>query len=201
MKGGDFKTAADHQAIVISSYALLYRDFETLKEVNWAGVVLDEAQSIKNPETKQAKTAREIKGEYRIALTGTPVENNIGDVWSIMEFLNPGFLGTQREFKRKFFIPIQAGRDPEAVEGLKRLTSPFILRRLKIDKTIIADLPEKMEMKVFCPLTRSKRPYEASLKRPCGTGRDRGHTEKGSGFGHTPKAQTSLQSPGTVLGR
>jgi SNF2 family DNA or RNA helicase len=164
-KGGDFKTAADHQAIVISSYALLYRDFETLKEVNWAGVVLDEAQSIKNPETKQAKTAREIKGEYRIALTGTPVENNIGDLWSIMEFLNPGFLGTQREFKRKFFIPIQAGRDPEAVEGLKRLTSPFILRRLKIDKTIIADLPEKMEMKVFCPLTREQATlYEAVVK-------------------------------------
>ncbi len=165
MKGGDFKTAAAHQAIVISSYALLHRDFETLKEVNWAGVVLDEAQSIKNPETKQAKTAREIKGEYRIALTGTPVENNIGDLWSIMEFLNPGFLGTQREFKRKFFIPIQAGRDPEAVEGLKRLTSPFILRRLKIDKTIIADLPEKMEMKVFCPLTREQATlYEAVVK-------------------------------------
>ena len=104
-KGEEFKKEAARQAIVISSYALLHRDFETFKEVDWAGVVLDEAQNIKNPETKQAKAARALKADYRIALTGTPVENNVGDLWSIMEFLNPGFLGTQAEFKETILHP------------------------------------------------------------------------------------------------
>src|SRR5215813_6089495 len=155
-KSAAFKEEAQQQAIVISSYALLYRDFEILKQVPWSGVILDEAQNIKNPETKQAKTARALVADYRVALTGTPVENNVGDLWSIMEFLNPGFLGSQTEFKRSFFVPIQANRDPEAAGRLKRLTGPFILRRLKTDKSIIADLPEKMEMKVFCTLTKEQ---------------------------------------------
>ncbi|HQN18132.1 MAG TPA: DEAD/DEAH box helicase, partial [Syntrophobacteraceae bacterium] len=133
-----------------------------LKGVPWAGVVLDEAQNIKNPETKQAKAARALNAGYRIALTGTPVENNVGDLWSIMEFLNPGFLGSQSEFRRSFFIPIQANRDREATERLKRITGPFVLRRLKTDRAIIADLPDKMEMKVFCTLTKEQASlYEA----------------------------------------
>jgi len=165
MRGEDFKIKAMEHAIVISSYALLTRDFETFKGLNWAGVVLDEAQNIKNPETKQTKAARAIQADYRLALTGTPVENHVGDLWSIMEFLNSGFLGTQSEFKNRFFIPIQAARDPEAAERLKRLTGPFILRRLKTDKTIIVDLPEKMEMKVFCTLTKEQASlYEAVVK-------------------------------------
>jgi hypothetical protein len=164
-KSAAFQESAQRQALVISSYALLHRDFETLKAVPWAGVILDEAQNIKNSETKQAKAARSLPAEYRIALTGTPVENNIGDLWSIMEFLNPGFLGTQAQFKRSFFVPIQTTRDPEAVGRLKRLTGPFILRRLKTDKSIIADLPEKMEMKVFCTLTKEQASlYEAVVK-------------------------------------
>ena len=164
-KGAALQAEAQKQAIVISSYALLHRDFETLKEVPWSGVILDEAQNIKNPETKQAKAARALKAGYRIALTGTPVENNIGDLWSIIEFLNPGFLGTQSEFKRTFFVPIQANRDQEAVKRLKGLIGPFILRRLKTDKTIITDLPEKMEMKVFCTLTREQASlYAAAVK-------------------------------------
>ena len=164
-RGDEFKTAAARQAIVVSSYALLHRDLEILQEVEWGGVILDEAQNIKNPETKQARAARSIPAEYRIALTGTPVENNVGDLWSIMEFLNSGFLGSQVEFKRKFFIPIQAARDPEATAKLKRLTEPFILRRLKTDPTIITDLPKKMEMKVFCNLTKEQASlYEAVVK-------------------------------------
>jgi SNF2 family DNA or RNA helicase len=94
-----------------------------------------------------------------VALTGTPVENNVGELWSIMEFLNPGMLGTQAEFKRRFFVPIHARRDQEAAGRLKTLTSPFILRRLKTDRSIITDLPDKLEMKVFCNLT----PEQASL--------------------------------------
>src|SRR5262249_4811618 len=150
-------------AIVISSYSLLHRDFEILNGVPWSGVILDEAQNIKNPETKQAGAARGLRAGYRVALTGTPVENNVGDLWSVMEFLNPSFLGTQNEFKRTFFVPIQASRDAEAVERLKRLTGPFILRRLKTDKSIIADLPEKMEMKVFCTLTKEQASLYAAV--------------------------------------
>jgi SNF2 family DNA or RNA helicase len=164
-RGEAFEKNSCSHAIVISSYALLQRDFEILKRVPWAGVVLDEAQNIKNPETKQARAARSLIADYRIALTGTPVENNVGDLWSIIEFLNPGFLGSQAEFKRTFFIPIQANRDPSASERLKRITGPFLLRRLKTDKAIIADLPEKMEMKVFCNLTREQASlYEAVVK-------------------------------------
>jgi len=146
-KGNIFRKHAEKHALVISSYALLFRDLDMFKEVPWAGVILDEAQNIKNPETKQAKAARALQADYRLALTGTPVENHIGDLWSLMEFLNPGFLGERSAFKRTFFVPIQAHRDPDAVQRLKHLTGPFILRRLKTDKTIIADLPEKMEMK------------------------------------------------------
>jgi SNF2 family DNA or RNA helicase len=150
---------------VVSSYGLLQRDIKSLQKVPWAGVVLDEAQNIKNPETKRARAARAIEADYRIVLTGTPVENNVGDLWSIMEFLNPGILGTQIDFKRNFFIPIQAQRDPSATERLKRVTGPFILRRLKTDKSIISDLPEKMEMKVFCTLTEEQASlYAAVLK-------------------------------------
>jgi len=156
VRGEAFSRAAQRHALVVSSYALLHRDLETLRSVPWAGIVLDEAQNIKNPETLQARAARSLTAGYRIALTGTPVENNVGDLWSVMEFLNPGFLGSREAFRRSFFLPIQVLRDPEASERLKRLTAPFILRRLKTDRTIIADLPEKMEMKVFCTLTREQ---------------------------------------------
>ncbi|MEI7634511.1 MAG: DEAD/DEAH box helicase [bacterium] len=164
-KGGSFKQQADKHAIVISSYALLHRDLDLFMKVGWAGVILDEAQNIKNAETKQSKAARAIGADYRIALTGTPVENNVGDLWAIMEFINPDFLGSRNQFIREFFVPIQAERDHEAEQKLKRVTRPFILRRLKTDKSIIADLPEKMEMKVFCTLTKEQASlYAAVLK-------------------------------------
>jgi SNF2 family DNA or RNA helicase len=162
-KGGAFAKEARRHAIVLSSYALLHRDLEALNQVEWGGVVLDEAQNVKNPETKQARSARALRAGYRVALTGTPVENNVGDLWSLLEFLNPGLLGSQAHFKRTFFVPIQAGRDPEAAERLKRLTGPFILRRLKTDKTVIADLPEKLEAKVFCTLTREQASLYAAV--------------------------------------
>lgn len=162
-KGAAFRKEAGKQAMVVSSYSLLQRDFEILKDVDWSGVILDEAQNIKNPETRQARAARALKSDYRVALTGTPVENNVGDLWAIMDFLNPGFLGTQSEFRKTFFIPIQAQRDAEASARLKRLTGPFILRRLKTDKTIITDLPKKNEMKVFCTLTREQASLYAAV--------------------------------------
>lgn len=151
-----FKKSAIGHAIVISSYGLLQRDIDFLKEVKWAGVILDEAQNIKNPETAQSKAARSLPSDYRIALTGTPVENHIGDIWSLMEFLNPGLLGSQNSFKNNFYKPIQVYSNPDAINKLKALTGPFILRRLKTDKSIISDLPEKMEMKEYCTLTKEQ---------------------------------------------
>ncbi len=162
-KGAAFKKQAEQNAIVLSSYALLHRDQKLFDEVKWAGVILDEAQNIKNAETKQAQAARALKSDYRVALTGTPVENNVGDLWSLMEFLNPGFLGKNAEFKRNFFLPIQAQRDADATAKLKRLTAPFILRRLKTDKTIISDLPDKLEMKVYCNLTKEQASLYAAV--------------------------------------
>jgi SNF2 family DNA or RNA helicase len=162
-RGAEFKKRAAKHALVLSSYALLHRDFDLLKRVDWAALVLDEAQNIKNPQTKQAQAARALKAGHRIALTGTPVENHVGDLWSIIEFLNPGWLGTQAEFKRTFHVPIQAGHDPDAASRLQRLTAPLILRRLKTDKAIIADLPEKLEMKVFCTLTKEQASLYAAV--------------------------------------
>ncbi|HEY2945586.1 MAG TPA: DEAD/DEAH box helicase [Vicinamibacteria bacterium] len=163
-RGEAFLEKAREHGVVVTSYALLLRDLEHFGAVDWSTVVLDEAQNIKNPETRQARSARALPAAHRIALTGTPVENNVGDLWSIMEFLNPGLLGSQAEFKRSFFVPIHAARDAGAMARLRRLTGPFILRRLKTDRSVIADLPEKMEMKVFCTLTREQASlYQAVL--------------------------------------
>ena len=155
-RGSAFREVAERHAIVVTSYRLLYRDLELFRQMEWGGIVLDEAQNVKNHQTRQSMAARSIKADYRIALTGTPVENSVGDLWSIMEFLNPGFLGTPSEFKRNFLVPIQSDREEVAAERLKRITGPFILRRLKTDRSIISDLPEKWESRVYCSLTREQ---------------------------------------------
>jgi SNF2 family DNA or RNA helicase len=142
--------------VVFTSYHLIYRDYADLRQVAWSGILLDEAQNIKNPETRQSKAARGLKADYRIALTGTPMENHVGDLWSVMDFLNPDMLGKRSAFREAFFRPIQTGSDPGARIRLKRMTAPFILRRLKTDKQIISDLPEKIEAKVYCPMTQEQ---------------------------------------------
>ena len=116
--------------------------------------MLDEAQAIKNAGAKQTRTAKQIDAQARIALTGTPVENRLGDLWSIFDFINPGLLGSSKEFAR--FIKRLAARPHNPYGPLRDLARPYILRRLKTDKTIIADLPDKTEVKAFCPLTRKQ---------------------------------------------
>jgi SNF2 family DNA or RNA helicase len=162
-RGEDFVATAGAHDLVLSSYALLHRDIAHLGAVAWAGVVLDEAQNVKNSETRQARAARALRCRWRVALTGTPVENHVGDLWSLFEFLNPGLLGGEAEFKRDFFIPIQARRDGAAQARLKHLTGPFVLRRLKTDRDIVPDLPAKMEMNVFCNLTREQATLYAAV--------------------------------------
>jgi SNF2 family DNA or RNA helicase len=164
-RAGKFAAEVANQAIVLSSYQLLHRDEALLREVEWGGLILDEAQNIKNAETRQSRAARSLRSGYRIALTGTPVENNVGDLWSLMEFLNPGLLGSHSGFRKSFFVPIQVYANQAVAAKLKRITGPFILRRLKTDKSIISDLPDKLEMKVFCNLTKEQASlYEAVAK-------------------------------------
>ena len=157
---GDGLTEALNAAdLVITTYAIAVRDRDALAMVSWGRVVCDEAQNIKNPGTRQARAVRSLPAASRIALTGTPVENRLAELWSIMEFASPGLLGPGEKFRTEFAIPVERHGDEDASARLRRLTGPFILRRVKTDKTIISDLPEKQEMKVWCNLT----PEQASL--------------------------------------
>ena len=148
-----FAAAAAEADLVITSYGVATRDRAALSTLTWARVVCDEAQNIKNHATKQARAIRALPAATRIALTGTPVENRLSDLWSIMEFTNPGLLGPAERFRENYAIPIERHGSDDAARALQRLTQPFLLRRLKTDKTIISDLPDKQEMKVWCNLT------------------------------------------------
>jgi SNF2 family DNA or RNA helicase len=151
--GEQFERIALSSDIVITTYALVTRDKDTLARVHWRRVVLDEAQHIKNPPTKQTAAIRSLRCSHRIALTGTPVENRLSELWSIMEFCSPGYLGTQAEFRRRFAVPIERHRDKRQAERLRSLVRPFILRRLKTDPTVITDLPPLVESRQHVPLT------------------------------------------------
>lgn len=151
-------------AIVLTTYGLLRRDIASLAHVPWSVAALDEAQNIKNAASRTAQAARALKAEFRVALTGTPVENRLTELWSIFEYLNPRLLGPQAEFRREFAIPIERYGQADAAQRLKRIVQPFILRRLKSDPAIIQDLPPKQEMKVICSLTREQASlYQAAL--------------------------------------
>ncbi|MEU8057874.1 DEAD/DEAH box helicase [Microbispora bryophytorum] len=145
--------------LVLTTYGTALRDRDALARFGWARIVCDEAQAIKNAAARQAQAVRSLPARTRLALTGTPVENHLAELWSIMEFCNPGLLGSARAFRDRYQEPIERRGDETATTALKRATGPFVLRRLKTDKTIISDLPDKMEMKVWCTLT----PEQASL--------------------------------------
>jgi Superfamily II DNA/RNA helicases, SNF2 family len=151
-KGKAFAAAIKGKDLIITSYALVFRDAKEIQSTKWQGLVLDEAQNIKNSDSQQSKIVRQIEASFKIALTGTPVENRLQELWSILEFLNPGYLGPRNFFQRRFAIPIEKYGDRESLQTLRSLVRPFILRRLKTDKSIIQDLPEKQEMTVFCGL-------------------------------------------------
>jgi len=148
--------AAQAGALVVTTYGLLRRDLELLAEVEWSVVALDEAQNIKNAASSTARAARTLQANHRFALTGTPVENRLAELWSILEFANPGLLGPLTTFRREFAVPIERYGNDEAAARLRRIVSPFVLRREKSDPTIIPDLPRKHEMKVVCTLTREQ---------------------------------------------
>jgi len=160
-----FKKAVTEYNIVITSYTLARKDEKLLKTVHWHRIVLDEAQNIKNPETAQTKAILKLGADRRLALTGTPVENRLMDLWSIFNFLNPNYLGKRTHFRSHFELPIQRTNDIAKVTVLKNLVEPFILRRLKTDKRIIQDLPDKVENKQYCNLTKEQASlYQAVVK-------------------------------------
>jgi hypothetical protein len=139
--------------VVLTTYGLLSRDVDALKDVGWDVLALDEAQAIKNPDSQRAKAAREIGARHRVAMSGTPVENRLEELWSIMEFLVPGMLGTRGHFRRHVALPVEKFGDQDIAHRLKLGVSPFLLRRLKTDPTIIDDLPDKIERIDYCSLS------------------------------------------------
>ena len=139
--------------LVITSYGSLLR-MPWIAEASWQLVVLDEAQAIKNPDAKQTRAAKKLKAQSRFVLSGTPIENRLGDLWSIFDFVNPGLLGSAKEFTT--FAKRLADRPHNPYGPLRELVRPYILRRLKTDKTVITDLPDKTEIKAFCQLSRKQ---------------------------------------------
>ncbi len=151
-KGAELVTAASAHDLVLTTYAVVARDND-LRGVEWERVALDEAQHIKNSTTAQSRAARALPARHRVALTGTPVENRLEELRSVLDFANPGMLSSAQGFRRRFAQPIERDRDPAAVSRLRAATGPFLLRRLKTDPSIITDLPEKFEMTVRANLT------------------------------------------------
>ncbi|MEH1055456.1 SNF2-related protein [Micromonospora sp. CPCC 206171] len=160
-RGAEFTEAVHAADLVVTTYSVAARDAVALASIGWHRVVVDEAQAIKNASTRQAEAVRSLPARHRVAVTGTPVENRLADLWSIMQFANPGLLGPAAGFRKAYAVPIERHGDAEVAARLRRMTGPFVLRRLKTDSSIISDLPEKLEMEVLCNLTAE----QASLYR------------------------------------
>ncbi|MBD2359919.1 DEAD/DEAH box helicase [Anabaena minutissima FACHB-250] len=161
----DFKAACKQYDVIISSFTLARKDEKLLGSIEWQRLVLDEAQNIKNPKAAQTKAILKLSAKHRLALTGTPVENRLLDLWSIFNFLNPGYLGKEAQFRKSFEIPIQKDNDKVKSTTLKKLVEPLILRRVKTDQSIINDLPDKVEQKLYTNLTKEQASlYEVVVK-------------------------------------
>ncbi|MFD2611234.1 DEAD/DEAH box helicase [Paenibacillus gansuensis] len=149
----DLLASCAHADIVLTSYATALLDQDTLQRVTWNSICLDEAQNIKNPQSKQSLAVRSLHSAHRVALTGTPIENRLSELWAIYDFTNPGYLGNQRAFQHRFANAIEKQQDQRKTEELQKLVKPFMLRRKKKDPNIQLDLPDKQEMKVYINLT------------------------------------------------
>ena len=154
--GLDVPLALAEADIVITTYGLLPRDLADLSAVEWSTVVLDEAQMVKNSSTKAAKAVRRLQAGQKLALTGTPVENRLSELWAILDAVNPGLLGSQQRFREQYASPIERNGDGEAAARLRALTGPFVLRRTKADRRLLPDLPDKIETIAYAQLTREQ---------------------------------------------
>lgn len=150
--------------VILTTYAIMRIDVEELKKQSWGMVIVDEAQNIKNPDTAQTLAIKTLKADVKVAMTGTPVENRLTELWSIFDFINQGYLGSLREFQKSYAIPIERFKENSRAAKLKMSVSPFVLRRLKTDKHVISDLPEKMVLNEYCYLSKPQAVlYEKTL--------------------------------------
>lgn len=153
LKGEEFKALVNESDIVLTSYGLSHLDEEEISSFDWGTICLDEAQNIKNAQTKQSRAIRKLKSDHNIALTGTPMENRLTELWSIFDFINRGYLGSLGGFQKRYVSPIEKDHDQETIAQLQRLIKPFLLRRTKNDEAVALNLPDKLEQKEYCPLT------------------------------------------------
>ncbi len=161
--GTERKLEVNHD-IILTTYAIMRIDVEELKKHQWGMVIVDEAQNIKNPDTAQTLAIKTLKADTKVAMTGTPVENRLTELWSIFDFINQGYLGSLREFQKSYAIPIERFKENSRAAKLKMSVSPFVLRRLKTDKHVISDLPEKMVLNEYCYLSKPQAVlYEKTL--------------------------------------
>jgi SNF2 family DNA or RNA helicase len=142
--------------VILTSYGLVRTDAKTLGKPRWRALVIDEAQNIKNPSSQQTKAVKKLKSAIRIGMSGTPVENRLREYWSLFDFSNPGYLGTQKRFNTELASPIEKERDQQRLQQFRQITAPFILRRLKTDTSIISNLPDKLESNRFCSLSKTQ---------------------------------------------
>ncbi|WP_445508966.1 DEAD/DEAH box helicase [Rossellomorea marisflavi] len=164
-KGEEFQKALEGVDVLLTSYGLSHLDFEELSEVTWSSISLDEAQNIKNSNTKQSRAIRKLKGNHHIALTGTPMENRLSELWAIFDFLNQGYLGGFTYYQKHYIAPIEKDEDEERVKALQAKIKPFLLRRTKKDPEVELNLPEKLEQKEYCALTAEQAAlYEQLVK-------------------------------------
>lgn len=161
--GAERKLDLKHD-VILTTYAIMRIDVEELKKQNWGMIIVDEAQNIKNPDTAQTLAIKMLKSDIKIAMTGTPVENRLTELWSIFDFINRGYLGGLRDFQKSYAIPIERFKETSRASKLKMSISPFVLRRLKTDKHVITDLPEKMVLNDYCYLSKPQAVlYEKTL--------------------------------------
>ena len=150
--------------VILTTYAIMRIDIEEFRKHEWGMIIVDEAQNMKNPDTAQTLAIKLLKSSIKVAMTGTPVENRLVELWSIFDFINPGYLGSLKEFQRSYAIPIERFKETSRAAKLKLSVSPFVLRRLKTDKKVISDLPDKIVLNDYCYLNKSQAVlYEKTL--------------------------------------
>ncbi|GIQ67639.1 ATP-dependent helicase [Xylanibacillus composti] len=165
-RGDDFAELLRDTDLFLTSYALAHMDREEFSSAEWCCLCLDEAQNVKNSYTKQAQAIRTFRAKHRVALTGTPIENRLTELWSIMDFLNPHYLGSNRQFTKKVVQPLEKTNDPVLIGQVQRWVQPFLLRRVKKEPAIQLDLPDKQEFKTYVTLTAEQAAlYESVLNK------------------------------------
>lgn len=153
LKDNSFIKHVENCDVILTSYGLTHIDYEQFNQITWSSISIDEAQNIKNSQTKQSRAVRNLKANHYIALSGTPMENRLNELWSIFDFTNHGYLGSLSQFQKRFVIPIEKDDNKEQVERLQSMIRPFLLRRTKKDEEVALNLPDKQEQKEYCPLT------------------------------------------------